>query len=66
LGIRQVQADIFVHQGDAGVLRKAHIFLRLFYKDYDHAFVMFDHKGCGQENRLADELASEVKQRLEQ
>ncbi len=67
LGIRQVQEDVFVHQErDAGVFLKAHIFLQPFRNEYRYALVMFDHDGCGQENRSADELASEVKQRLEQ
>jgi len=67
LGIRQVQADVFVHpERDAGVLLKAHIFLEQFRKEYCYALVMFDHEGCGQENKPAEELEQEVKQRLEQ
>lgn len=67
LGIRRVQADVFVHpEHDAGVLRKAHIFLQPFCTDYRYALVMFDHEGGGQEHRPANQLASEVKQRLEQ
>jgi len=67
LGIRQVQMDVFVHpERDAGVLLKAHIFLQQFRNEYRYALVMFDHEGCGQENKPAEELEQEVKQRLEQ
>lgn len=66
LGICPVQADIFVHpRHDPGALHEAHIFLKQFCDDYRYALVMFDHEGCGQENRSADEIALEVKQRLE-
>jgi len=67
LGIRQVQADFFVHpERDAGVLLRAHIFLQQFHNEYRYALVMFDHEGCGQENKPAEELEQEAKQRLEQ
>ena len=67
LCIRQVQADVFVHlERDAGVFLKAHIFLQPFRNEYRYALVMFDHEGCGQENRPARKLEQEVKQRLGQ
>ncbi len=66
-GIRQMQADVFVHpERDAGVFLRAHIFLQPFRNEYRYALVMFDHEGCGQENKPAEELEQEVKQRLEQ
>ena len=52
LGIRQVQADFFVHQPHCN--------------KYYYALVMFDHEGCGQENRPAWQVEQEVKERLEQ
>jgi len=67
LGIRQVQADFFVHpRRDAGVFLEAHIFLQPHCNKYYYALVMFDHEGCGQENRPAWQVEQEVKERLEQ
>jgi hypothetical protein len=67
LGIRQVQADVFAHpERDPGVFHKAHIFLQPFRSEYRYALVMFDHEGCGQENKPAQQVEQEVKQRLEQ
>ncbi|MFA0782245.1 methylation-associated defense system protein MAD4 [Fervidibacter sacchari] len=66
LGIRRVEADVFVHpEHDPGVFHKAHVFLRQYSNQYRYALVMFDHEGCGQENRPASQLESEVKERLE-
>ena len=67
LGIRQVQADVFIHpRRDPGVFREAHIFLKPFRGEYRYALVMFDREGCGQENKPAQQVEQEVKQRLEQ
>jgi len=67
LGISQVQADVFIHpRRDPGVFHEAHIFLRPFRREYRYALVMFDHEGCGQENKPAQQVEQEVKQRLEQ
>jgi hypothetical protein len=67
LGIRQVQADVFVHpEHDAGVFLKAHIFLKAHCNEYRYALVMFDHEGCGQQNKPAQQVEQAVKQRLEQ
>jgi len=67
LGISQVQADVFIHpRRDPGVFHEAHIFLRPFRDEYSYALVMFDHEGCGQENKPAQQVEQEVKQRLEQ
>jgi len=67
LGIRQVQADVFVHpRRDPGVFHEAHIFLQPFRGEYRYALVMFDREGCGQENKPAQQVEQEVKQRLEQ
>jgi hypothetical protein len=67
LGIRQVQADVFVHpRRDPGVFHEAHIFLQPFRGEYRYALVMFDREGCGQENKPAQQVEQEVKERLEQ
>jgi len=67
LGIRQVQADVFIHpRRDPGVFHEAHIFLQPFRSGYRYALVMFDHEGCGQQNKPAQQVEQEVKQRLEQ
>jgi hypothetical protein len=67
LNIRQATYDIYVHsRRDPGCLNEAHNFLRPFLGEYDHALVMFDHQGCGREQVLPDDLADEVKARLEQ
>jgi hypothetical protein len=50
LGIRPVDAQIFVHQGrDSGCLRHGSEFLRAFTKSFRHALVLFDREGCGKE-----------------
>ncbi|MFA0742104.1 MAG: hypothetical protein DFNUSKGM_002224 [Candidatus Fervidibacter sacchari] len=67
LGICQVQADVLVHpRRDPGIFHEAHIFLQPLRNEYRYALVMFDHEGCGQENRPARQLEQEVKERLEQ
>jgi hypothetical protein len=67
LGIRQVQADVFVHpRRDPGVFHEAHIFPQPFRGEYRYALVMFDREGCSQENKPAQQVEQEVKQRLEQ
>lgn len=67
LGIGQVQADVFVHpRRDPGVFHEAHIFLQPFRGEYRYALVMFDREGCGQQNKPAQQVEQEVKQRLEQ
>jgi hypothetical protein len=67
LNMRQATYDIYVHsRRDPGCLNEAHNFLRPFLGAYDHALVMFDHQGCGREQVPPDDLADEVKARLEQ
>ena len=65
LGISPVSYDSFVHpRRDPGCLNEAHDFLRPLASAYEHALVMFDHEGCGQEHEGAEALAREVKGRL--
>lgn len=66
LGIRHLSFDIFVHpRRDPGCLNEAHDFLHPFRSVYRFALVMFDHEGCGREEVPAEQLADEMKQRLE-
>ena len=65
LGIRPLSSTIYVHpQHDAACARKAHDFLRQFSRDYARALVMFDHHGCGMEERMPDEIEGNVRQLL--
>ena len=59
--IRAIRWKVFVHpERDPGCLKRGHEFLRPMFKDYDHALIIFDRVGCGQEKRSADELESTV------
>src|SRR5437773_3500937 len=65
LGIRAVTSKIYVHsQRDPACARKAHEFLRQFADDYQHALVVFDHEGCGREERAPAQLEEDVRQQL--
>jgi hypothetical protein len=65
LGIRPVGSKIYVHpQRDPAPAQKPHELLRQFSSDYDKALVVFDHKGCGRENRSATQLEEDVRQLL--
>lgn len=65
LGIRSLSFDLFVHpRHDPGCLNEAHNFLRSFVQSYNHALVVFDHQGCGQEQIDPEMLSAQVRQRL--
>lgn len=65
LGIRPVTSKIYVHpQRDPAVARKPQEFLRPFSGDYDRALVVFDHWGCGLEDRAPAQLEAGVRQLL--
>jgi len=65
LGIRAIASKIYVHpQRDPACARKAHEFLRQFADDYHHALVVFDHEGCGREERAPTQLEEDVRQQL--
>ncbi len=65
LGIRLPSFDLFAHpRHDPGCLNEAHNFLRSFIQSYNHALVVFDHQGCGQERISPQELAVEARKRL--
>jgi hypothetical protein len=65
LGIRSVTSRTYVHpQRDPGCAQKSHEFLRQFSADYDRALVVFDHHGCGRENRVPTQLEHDVRDLL--
>ena len=67
LGVRNVRFNIFVHpEKDPGSLLKAHDFLRTFHRSYLPALVIFDHEGCGREDKSREELEQLVEDRLSQ
>jgi hypothetical protein len=65
LGIHPIRSKFYVHpQRDPACARKSHEFLRQFSGDYDRALVVFDHQGCGLENRPPTKLEADVRQLL--
>lgn len=67
--IKEVSAsrdyDIHRHQGrDPGCRIGAADFLRSFAESYEHALVLFDLEGCGDEKRPIDEVEGEVERQL--
>ncbi|MBX3083032.1 MAG: hypothetical protein KF716_15475 [Anaerolineae bacterium] len=65
LGIRSIEVEILIHiQRDPGCWNEADSFLRPFSKQFAYALVIFDHQGCGQEDKMADRLEEELEQRL--
>lgn len=65
LEIARISCDIFVHRNrDPGCLREGAEFLRPFKSQYEHALVMFDYNGCGQEDHMPSELEQMVTKRL--
>ena len=62
LGIRELSFDRVVHPGrDGGVRKNAPDLLRTHVGRYDNAIVIFDHHGCGEEDRkTAPEIESDV------
>lgn len=65
LGIRQVTFDIvpFVGKNDPGCFHQSHNLLRLHLNKYDHALVLFDYAGCGQEGSC-EGIAQHVRDQL--
>ena len=65
IGIRAITSKIYVHpQRDPACARKAHEFLRQFASDYHRALVVFDHQGCGRENREPTQLEEDLRPQL--
>ena len=64
-GIRRITFDVKRHpQRDAGCRSGAHDYLRLWLKMFRYAVVLFDHEGCGRENKTRDVVEIEVEERL--
>lgn len=69
LNIRQLEEgrdfDIHRHpQRDAGCRSAAESFLEGFVRTHRHALVVFDHDGCGWEDRCPDAVESDLEDRL--
>lgn len=65
LGIRQLVTDYFLHpQKDPGVLHSAHDFLRPFSKAYEHALVLMDREGSGQEDVGREDMEERIEAAL--
>ncbi len=62
LGIRSITRDIFIEaEHDPACLLRGVQFLSPFFDGYQHALLMFDYDGCGQEqNETADELETRL------
>jgi hypothetical protein len=66
LRIRPPRFKVLRHpRRDAGCFREAERLLRPFLAQAEHALVMFDYEGCGQESRSPDWVSSEVRERLQ-
>lgn len=56
---------IFVHiQRDPGCYHQCSEFLRPYHQDYNHALVIFDHEGSGQDEKSRHEIEMELEQKL--
>ncbi len=65
LQIREITADIYVHPGkDPGCLLRGHDFLRPFSRQYEHALILCDREGCGQQDRPRETLEKQIEGRL--
>jgi hypothetical protein len=66
LGIRKTNHEILVHpRRDPGCLHGAPDVLQPYQNRAHHALVVLDHEGSGQENLPADEVAADLKGRME-
>ncbi len=65
LGIRGIRAEVRPHpRHDPGCRTQAADFLRPFTNKFDHALVLFDREGCGDELRPIAELEAGVHEQL--
>lgn len=65
LKIREITYDIFGHpQHDSGCLLYGCDFLRPFVNQYNHALIMLDHEGCGQEQQIRTALEEGIEKQL--
>jgi len=67
LGIRTILAEVLVHpRRDPGCFREAPALLQPYQRRAEHALVLFDREGCGQEARSTAELEADLETRLSQ
>jgi hypothetical protein len=65
LQIRAINADVYVHpEKDPGCLLRGHDFLRVFYRQYEHALVLFDREGCGRQDHPREALEEQIEKQL--
>ena len=65
LGIRAIEYVVHVHpEKDPGCLLRGHDFLGSFTRQFEHALLLHDRDGCGQENKSREELEQEIEGRL--
>ncbi len=65
LNIREVTVDFRVHpENDPGCLLRSHEFLKPFINQYEHAFVLLDREGSGQDHKSRELLEAEIENRL--
>ncbi|MBI3911696.1 MAG: hypothetical protein HY320_12295 [Armatimonadetes bacterium] len=65
MGIRLPAFDTHTHpMRDPGCFRHSHEFLRAFHQTHEHALVLFDLDGCGQERRGREKVEREAETRL--
>lgn len=65
LGIRPITCQFYNHpEKDPGCCLTGHDFLRPFANHFQHALVVFDREGCGQEQHVRENLEAEVAERL--
>ncbi len=63
--IREISFDIYVHpESDPACSRRAHDFLRPFMNRYEHALVVFDREGSGQEHLSRKDLEENLENLL--
>jgi hypothetical protein len=61
LGIRQVTVDVRRHpEHDCGCRQGGVEFLSVFIGQYQHALLVFDREGCGQDEDPAEQIESEL------
>jgi hypothetical protein len=66
LGIRPITCDFPEHPGrDGGARTTGPDMLALEHRRYSHALLVLDHEGCGEENRSALDVETDLDKRLQ-
>ncbi|MDP2898514.1 MAG: hypothetical protein Q8Q12_18400 [bacterium] len=68
LAIRPIDFEVihYIGRADPGCYQQSHNFLLSRLGEFEHALVVFDRKGSGQESRAVEEIEKEVQDRLRQ